>query len=163
MDLRTFLMVQWLRIHLPMQRTWVWSLVRENPTCCGATKSMHHKYWVQALEPPSRDYWSPHTYSLYSATKEATAMRSLPTAMKSRPCSPQPEKTHMQQQRPAWPQIKFFLKKWTYIDIFPKKIHKSLTSTWKDVQHCWLLVKCKSKPQWGTTSHRSEWLSSKSL
>ena len=35
---RTFLVVQWLRICLPMQGIWVQSLVQEDPTCCGATK-----------------------------------------------------------------------------------------------------------------------------
>ena len=38
-----------------------------------------------------------------------------------------------------------------------------LTNTWKDAQHHSLSEKCKSKPQWGTISHRSEWLLSKSL
>ena len=32
------LVVQWLRICLPMQGTWVQSLVLEDPTCRGATK-----------------------------------------------------------------------------------------------------------------------------
>ena len=31
-------MVQWLRIRLPMQGTWVQSLVWEDPTCLGATE-----------------------------------------------------------------------------------------------------------------------------
>ena len=34
---------------------------------------------------------------------------------------------------------------------------------WKDAQHCSLFEKCKSKLQWDTTSHKSEWPSSKSL
>ena len=34
---------------------------------------------------------------------------------------------------------------------------------WKDVQHRWLFKKCKSKLQWGITSHWSEWPSSKNL
>ena len=34
----TSLVIQWLRIHLPKQGTWVQSLVREDSTCCGATK-----------------------------------------------------------------------------------------------------------------------------
>ena len=34
----------WLRIHLPMQGTWVQPLVWEDPTCCGATKPMNHNY-----------------------------------------------------------------------------------------------------------------------
>ena len=37
----TSLMVQWLRIHLPMQRTWVRSLVWESSTCCGATEAAY--------------------------------------------------------------------------------------------------------------------------
>ena len=52
------LVVQWWRIHLPMQGTRVQALVREDPTCCGATKPMCHNYWVCALEPASRNYWA---------------------------------------------------------------------------------------------------------
>ena len=35
------LVAQWLRICLPMQGTWVRSLVREDPTCHGATMSVN--------------------------------------------------------------------------------------------------------------------------
>ena len=38
------LVAQWLRIHLPMQGTRVRALVREDPTCSGATKPMSHNY-----------------------------------------------------------------------------------------------------------------------
>ena len=48
-------------------------------------------------------------------------------------------------------------------DISPKKTYRWLTSTWKDAQHHSLLEKCKSKLQWDTTLHRSEWPSSKGL
>ena len=40
----TSLMAQWLRIRLPMQETWVQSLVQEDPTCRGATKPVRHNY-----------------------------------------------------------------------------------------------------------------------
>ena len=40
----TSLVAQWLRIHLPMQRTWVQALVREDTTCHRATKPVHHNY-----------------------------------------------------------------------------------------------------------------------
>ena len=43
-DSRAFLVVQQLRIHLPMQGTWVRALVWEDSTCCGATKPMGHNY-----------------------------------------------------------------------------------------------------------------------
>ena len=38
------LVVQWLRIHLPMQGTRVRALVREDPTCRGASKPVRHNY-----------------------------------------------------------------------------------------------------------------------
>ena len=44
----TSLVVQWLRMHLPMQGTLVWSLVWEDSTCPWATKSENHKW---ATEP----------------------------------------------------------------------------------------------------------------
>ena len=50
--------VQWLRIHLPTQGTWVWALVQEDPTCHGATKPMCYNYWACALEPASHSYWA---------------------------------------------------------------------------------------------------------
>ena len=40
----TSLVVQWLRICLPVQGTWVQALVWEDPTCHRATKSVHHNY-----------------------------------------------------------------------------------------------------------------------
>ena len=48
---RTFLVVQCIGIPLPRQETQVPSLVLEDPTCCGATKSTHRNSWVRALEP----------------------------------------------------------------------------------------------------------------
>ena len=40
------LVVQWLRIHLPIQGTRVRSLAREDATCRRATKPMGHNYWA---------------------------------------------------------------------------------------------------------------------
>ena len=57
---RASLVAQWVRIHLPMQGTWVQALVREDPTCRGATKPVRHNYWTCALEPASHNYWSLH-------------------------------------------------------------------------------------------------------
>ena len=55
----TSLVVQGLRIRLPMQGTWVRALVQEDSTCCGATKLMRHNSWACVLEPTSHNYWSP--------------------------------------------------------------------------------------------------------
>ena len=51
-------MAQWLRIRLPMQGTRVRALVREDPTCRGATKPTSHNCWACALEPLSHNYWA---------------------------------------------------------------------------------------------------------
>ena len=85
---KTSLVTQWLRICLPIQGTGVRALVREDPTCRGATKPVCH------------NYWSPRAWSPCSATREATAMRSPRTAIKSSPRSPQLEKACAQQRRP---------------------------------------------------------------
>ena len=51
--LGTSLVVQWLRIRLPMKGTWVQSVVRD-PTCRGATKPTHRNYGTRTpqLESP---------------------------------------------------------------------------------------------------------------
>ena len=55
---RTSLVIQWLRIQLPMQEKWIQYLVWEDPTCCRTTKHMCHNYWACALEPTSLNYWA---------------------------------------------------------------------------------------------------------
>ena len=40
----TYPVAQWLSIYLPMQGTRVRALVREDPTCHGATKPVRHNY-----------------------------------------------------------------------------------------------------------------------
>ena len=45
----------------------------------------------------------------------------------------------------------------TYMCISLKKTYRWLTNTWKDAQHHLLVEKYKSKLQWDTTSHQSEW------
>ena len=41
---------------LPMQETWVQSLIQEDSICCGATKPVCHDHQTCALGPGSRDY-----------------------------------------------------------------------------------------------------------
>ena len=62
-ELRASLVVQWLRIHLPVQGTWGQSLVWEEPTCCRATKPMNHTHHrsPDTLEPVLHNKRSPHT------------------------------------------------------------------------------------------------------
>ena len=48
MKLRASLVEQWIGTHLPVQETWVLSLVWEDPTCHGAADPMCH---TQLLKP----------------------------------------------------------------------------------------------------------------
>ena len=91
------LVAQWLRIRLPMQGTWIWSLVQDDPTCRGATKPVHHNYWACALEPMSLNYWAhePQLLNPWATTTEACTPRA---------CAPPQEKppqweAHAPQQR----------------------------------------------------------------
>ena len=52
------LVVQWLRICLLKQGTWVLSLVLEDPRCRKPAKPTHHNYWAGALEPTICDCWT---------------------------------------------------------------------------------------------------------
>ena len=54
---------------------------------------------VQWLKPICYNDWSPCTSNSRSATREATAMRSLCIATENSPCSLQLEKAHVQQWR----------------------------------------------------------------
>ena len=85
------MVVQWLRIHLPMPGPWVWSLLWEDPTCCRATERVCHNsgslpstaHTPQPEKPPQRDSWAPQ--------------------LECSPRSLQPEKARTQQQKPSAP------------------------------------------------------------
>ena len=56
-SVRTTLVVQWLRIRLPVQGAPAGSLAQEDPMCHGATKSLCHHYWCpcpRASAPPQK-------------------------------------------------------------------------------------------------------------
>ena len=78
-----------------MQGTRVRALVREDPTCCGATKPVRHNYWAcepQLLKPACLEPMLRH--------KRSHRNENPRTATKSIPNSPQLEEARMQQQRP---------------------------------------------------------------
>ena len=91
------LVAQWLRIRLPMQGSWVRALVREDPTCRGATKPMCHNYWDCTLEPTSHNYWACMPQLLKPVSLEPV-LRNKPLQWEAH--SPPLKKAHVQQQRP---------------------------------------------------------------
>ena len=76
--IQTAPVVQWLRIHLPMQGTQVRSLVWEDPTCRRATKPVCCNYWArvpQLLKAACSRARVPQLLSPHAATTEAHAPR----------------------------------------------------------------------------------------
>ena len=74
-------MVQWLRVHLPIQGMQVRALVREDPTCHGGTKQLSSCV-PRLLSLRSRAH-EPQLLSLHATTTEAHMPRA---------CAPQQEK-----------------------------------------------------------------------
>ena len=95
---RASLVVQWLRIHLAMLGSPVWSLVQEDPTCCGAVKPMHHTCWACALEPASHNYGVRAEQLHKTSCPRACAPQERPSQWEA--CSLQPERS------PHSPQLK---------------------------------------------------------
>ena len=97
------LVVQWQRIRLPMQETWVRFLIWEDPTWCRAAVPVGHSYWAWVLEPEAataeltgHNYWS-----LCALEPVLHNKRSPCTATKSSPSSLLIEKARVQEQRPS--------------------------------------------------------------
>ena len=95
--------------HMPMQETRVWSLVWEDPTCCGATKPVHHNYWACALEPGNCSYWAQVPQLLKPACPRAcTLQQKKPPHWEA--CTTQLEKSLHNNQDPAQPKINEIIK-----------------------------------------------------
>ena len=90
------LVIQWLRIRLPVQGTGVQSLVWEDPTCRGATKPVHHNSWAHTLQLLKPMCLEPVPQQEMLLQGEACAPQ-----LESSPHLPQVEKTHVQQQKPC--------------------------------------------------------------
>ena len=88
MQIGTSLLVQWIRVHLPVQGTWVWPPVREDAACLRATKPVCHKYWAPIPEQASWNEWGPHAPQLLKPLCLEPVLSS-----KRSPTSPQLEKT----------------------------------------------------------------------
>ena len=84
-----FLVVHWLRICLPMQGTWVLSLVQEDCTCCRAARLV----WPQLL--------SPCTLGSTLQQNKPPLWEAPAEQLEGSPCLPKPEKACTQQWRPS--------------------------------------------------------------
>ena len=88
-----------------MQGTQVRALVQEDPTCRGATKTVHHNYWACALESTSHNYWA-HEPQLLSPRATTTEARTPSTRAPQQQEPPQWEARAPQQRvAPRLPQL----------------------------------------------------------
>ena len=103
------LVAWWSRVSLPMQETPVWSLVQEDPTNHGTTKSVHANHWACAIENGSQNCWSPLPLGPFSATWAATAMRSPRMSTRELPVLVTTREEAGNNKDPAQPRINKFL------------------------------------------------------
>ena len=98
------------KIPLPMQETWVRSLIWDDPTCHGATKLTHHNYEARALEPRSHNSWA-HVWHCSPTALEPVLHNQKSHSNKpalqleGSPCSPQLEKSLRSNEDPAQSKI----------------------------------------------------------
>ena len=102
---RASLLAQWLRICLPVQETWVQSLVQEDPVCHEAAEPVGHDFWACAVEPASCACWARVPLLLKPAHPGACApQQEKPPQWEA--CSLQLEKNLCNSEDPAQPEIK---------------------------------------------------------
>ena len=99
-------MVQWIRIHLPVQGPWVQSLIREVSTRCWAAESMHDS----EATPRAHRLLNSHTESVCSTAKGATTGRSPLTTKESSPAHGNQRKSVQRNGDPVQPKINTSLK-----------------------------------------------------
>ena len=97
-----------------MQKTWVPSLVPEDPPGQGAIKSGYPDYWACALEPGNCNsrvgklqLLSPQATTTEAHTPQSlcSARRSYALPLESSPCSPQLEKSPLSKEDLAQPKL----------------------------------------------------------
>ena len=80
-----------------MQGTQVQALVREDPTCRGATKPTRHNYWAWALEPARHNYWA-STPQLLKPARLEPVLRNKRSHRNEKPA-------HHSEEQPPSPQL----------------------------------------------------------
>ena len=113
-------------ICLPVQETWVRSLIQNNPTCYRAAEPMHCSYWAPA--PESCRYWAhvPELLKLKcpgvhapNATRKDSTMRNLHTTTREYPPLTSAREKPCSSEDPAQPKINTII-------FFKKRLSKSM-------------------------------------
>ena len=72
---------------------------REDPTCRGATKPVHHNYWAWALEPASHSYWARVLQLLKPTCLEPVLRNEKPAHRREDPTKPKKKQKTKQEKR----------------------------------------------------------------
>ena len=104
-------MVQWLRIQLPMQETWIRSLAQEDPTCHREAKPMCHNSEapVRSRAPKPQLLKPMHSRAHTPQQEKPLQWKAYAPQLESSPHSLQLEKARAQHQRPITVKNKLIL------------------------------------------------------
>ena len=133
-----------------MQETWVWSLIREDPTCLRATKPMSHNYWACVLELGGHHYRAHVMQVLKPTCPRAHAPPEKPPQWESH--SPQLEKSPCSNKDPAEPKLN--RPKIYYKDTL-QNIHQRIIYSLKRENICLFNLSSPTRDQTHTTCIRS--------
>ena len=131
-------MVQWLRIHQPLQGTWVQFLVWEDPTCHRAAKAVRH------------NYWSLSTVEMVLCNKRSH--QNEKPKSESNPHSLRIEKPHTHQWRPSAARKKNLSELQTTEAYFTVAWGKAPGSLACEICHLWAGQEASPGPERGTGS-----------
>ena len=116
-----------VRIHLPVQEMWVWSLDQENLTVLEATKPTHHKLPSFCLESGScNNYWAHRLQILTPKRPSAHApQQEKPPRWEGQ--APQLAKSPCSSKDPAQPKLKDRLEfnGWFYLHLFSNSVKEN--------------------------------------
>ena len=90
------LMLQWLRVHLPVQGTRVWSLIQEGTTCRETIKPMRHNQ--RASKP---QLLSPRGTTAEACAPEPVLQKRGHTSEKPMRCNQEQSPAHRHQRKPS--------------------------------------------------------------
>ena len=154
-EMRTSLVMSWVRICLPMQGTWVGSLVGEDSTFLRATKPTGHNHRALTLQPEGCKYWASGQQRLQPAhpepvvcNKRSHGNEKPPPQRGAAPLGPVRKKPVQEQPRHSTAKNKY-ISKWVQLFLksgwdFFKKWLKSYTENdmaidWYTFVNNWLL------------------------
>ena len=83
-----------------MQETWVWPLIREDPTGLRPAKPVYRQYWACDLEPGSCNCWA-HTHHYWSLHALEPVLHHERSRSNEKPTLAAIWEKSMQQQRPS--------------------------------------------------------------